>query len=264
MCSPSRRRARNLATQLKSSCCPILTQKKKCSENGVSSISKRGFDCSTPVWGLTHQDCQHMSDVGFGSMGKNMDGDNGVIWVGDDGHTTFTFTNRAGADACLTVVVWLHTDDYVSSFVNVRQPHVTWSLPGHGDSVTVSMAPGISGAFAALHRGVTVLRDGQVFNTWGEWSTGPHATVDVSRQPRMDGNRMEIETAGGCRANMDRCVFKCRHANRCGPEGDWYLENCEAGSQPGNPHFGFDHLGKHSGGCGGYENGGHVQVDFHD
>ncbi|KAM3531387.1 hypothetical protein MY4038_004550 [Beauveria bassiana] len=38
----------------------------------------------------TPKDCQHMSDIGLGSMGKNS--------IGDDGHTTFTFTNRAEAD----------------------------------------------------------------------------------------------------------------------------------------------------------------------
>ncbi|KAM3451116.1 hypothetical protein NHJ6243_009673 [Beauveria neobassiana] len=43
------------------------------------------------------QDCQHISDIGPGSMGKNSDG--------DDGHTTFTFTNRAEADESMTVVV---------------------------------------------------------------------------------------------------------------------------------------------------------------
>ncbi|KAM3505399.1 hypothetical protein MY11210_007990 [Beauveria gryllotalpidicola] len=231
-------------------------------ENGVSAINKRSLDCSDPVWGLSHQDCQHMSDIGFGSMGMNSDGDNGVIWVGDDGHTTFTFCNRA-EDDYMTVVVWLQTDGE-SSFVNVRQPYVTWSLPSHGDSVTVSMAPGISGAFAALHRHVTVLRDGQVFNTWGEWSTGPYATVDVSREPNMAGNRIEIETSGGCRANMDRCVFKCIDGNRCGASGEYYLEDCGAGSQLGNPHIGFDHQGNPTGGCGGIENGGHVHVDFHN
>ncbi|KAM3465998.1 hypothetical protein MY5147_009157 [Beauveria neobassiana] len=39
----------------------------------------------------------HISDIGPGSMGKNSDG--------DDGHTTFTFTNRAEADESMTVVV---------------------------------------------------------------------------------------------------------------------------------------------------------------
>ncbi|KAF1736131.1 hypothetical protein CRV24_005069 [Beauveria bassiana] len=53
-----------------------------------------------------------MSDICLGSMGKNSDG--------DDGHTTLTFTNRAEADEFMTVVVWLHTADYVSSFVNVH------------------------------------------------------------------------------------------------------------------------------------------------
>ncbi|KAM3541593.1 hypothetical protein ARSEF1564_005517 [Beauveria bassiana] len=42
------------------------------------------------VMGPAAGDCQHMSDIGLGSMGKNS--------IGDDGHTTFTFTNRPEAD----------------------------------------------------------------------------------------------------------------------------------------------------------------------
>ncbi|TQW00875.1 cysteine synthase [Cordyceps javanica] len=235
------------------------------SENAVSAISKRGLNCNSPVWGLSREDCQHMSNIGFGSMGKNNGGNNGAIWVGNDGHTTFTFVNRAdeGGPATITVVVWLQTDGQ-SSFVNVRQPYVTWSLPNTGDSVTVSMAQGISGAFAALNHRITILKDGQVFNTWGEWSTGPYATVDVSREPNMGGNRMEIQTSGGCHANMDRCVFKCKNGNRCGRSGEYYLQNCEPGSQGGNPHIGYDQWGNPSGGCGGLENGGHATVEFHN
>ncbi|ATY63396.1 hypothetical protein A9K55_008624 [Cordyceps militaris] len=247
------------------------------SVNGVPAIGKRWLDCNRPVQGLSQDDCQHMSKIGFGSMGKNSDHDNGAIWVGGDGPTTFTFTNRA--DEGVTVVMWLQTD-YKSSFVNVRQPYVTYSLPSPGDAVTVSAAQGISGAFAALHRDTT-LRDGHIFNTWGEWSTGPYATVDVSRLPNMDGDRIEIETPGGCRANMDRCVFTCKRASRCGASGEYSLQSCEAHSQAGNPHIGHDHQfvipvgasertrnseadnlsrGNPTGGCGGFENGGHVTV----
>ncbi|KAM3528000.1 hypothetical protein NHJ13051_002659 [Beauveria bassiana] len=52
--------------------------------------------------------------------------------VGDDGHTTFTFTNRAEADEEM---------HYRRLRVELRhRAPVTWPLPNHGDSVTVSMA----------------------------------------------------------------------------------------------------------------------------
>ncbi|OAA76698.1 hypothetical protein LEL_06382 [Akanthomyces lecanii RCEF 1005] len=233
-------------------------------ENAVSAVEKRGLNCNNPVWGLSREDCQHMSNIGFGSMGKNENHDNGAIWVGNNGKTTATYRNSAteGGAASIIVVVWLQTD-YVSSFVNVRQPYITWSLPNPGDTVTISFAQNIAGAFAALNHRITILKDGQVFNTWGEFSTGPYATVDVSREPNMGGNRMEIQTSGGCHANMDKCVFKCHNGNRCGASGEYYLQNCEPGSQPGNPHIGY-YDNNPSGGCGGFENGGHLDVQFHN
>lgn len=236
------------------------------SENNLATISKRGFNCGNPVWGLNRADCQHMSDIGFGSQGKNDRGNNGLIWIGNDGPNKFHFTNRAteGGDASVTVVVWYAKPyDYESSFVNVRQPYITYSLEHPGDSVTISVANGVSGAFAALNHRITILRDGQVYNTWGEFTTGNYATVDVSREPNMGGNRMEIHTGGGCTSNMDRCVFKCKNGNRCGAKDSYYLQNCEPGSQGGNPHIGY-YDGQPSGGCGGFENGGDVYVDFHN
>lgn len=227
-------------------------------------IEKRGLDCNNLVGGLIREDCEHMSNIGFGSQGKNDFYNNGIIWIGDDGPNKFTYTNRAdeGGPASIIVVIWWANDD-ASSFVSSRQPYITYSLPNQGDHVTISVANGISGAFAALNHRITILRNGQVFNTWGEFTTGNSATIDVSRLPNMGGNRMEIYTGGGCNANMDRCVFKCKSGNTCWERDTYYLQNCDANSQPGDPHSGLA-WGQPSGGCGGFSNGGNVWVDLHN
>ncbi len=222
---------------------------------------KRGNSCSNVVQGLLREDCEYMSSMGVSEMGLNEFGNNGRIWIGDDGPNELTFSNRAASP--IIVLIW-QSVGYDSSFVHAVQPYVTYSLPNTGDSVVISVGDTISGAFAALYdRTTTLTQYGQVYNTWGEFTSGQYATINVSREPNMSGNRIEILSGGGCVSNMDRCVFKCHSGNQCGKEFEYYLQDCDALSQDGNPHLGYVN-GQPEGGCGGWENGGKVQIDFFD
>ncbi|KAB8301247.1 hypothetical protein EYC80_003134 [Monilinia laxa] len=227
---------------------------------GASTLEKRGFSCASPVAGLAASDCHHMSAIGIAGMGTNAKASNGGVWIGNQGPNTFAFTNSAAAP--VTVIIWTQAaGDYQSSFMNARKPQVSHSLSA-GQTFTISMANGISGGWAGLYNGKTTLSQyGQVYNTWGEFTTGAYATVDVSREVNMGGNGMTIEV-GGCTSNMSKCVFKCKNGNTCGEAGTYFLSNCAAGSQKGAT-FGLAY-GQPSGGCQGFNNGGKVSVTFSD
>lgn len=203
-----------------------------------------------------------MSDIGMYAQGINSFSNNGAIWIGSDGPNTFTFSNSAGG-VDVTLIIWLNpANDYSSSFMNVRQPYVSFSMADQ-QQITVSMANGISGGWAGLFNRITTLSQyGQIYNTWGEFTTGSYATVDVSREVNMGGNGMSINLNSGCISNMDKCVFQCKSGNTCGDSGTYDLDNCAAGSQPGATYGLYD--GNPSGGCQGFNNGGHMSVMFYD
>lgn len=227
------------------------------------SMSKRSFDCSSPVSGLTQADCQHMSDIGMAGQGYNSYTDNGQIWIGNDGPNTFTFQNLGGG-VPVTIIIWNNPpNDYQSSFVNVRLPQISYSL-GDTESVNISVANDVSGGWAGLYNELTTLSQyGQINNTWGEFTTGNYATVDVSREINMAGNGMSINLDSGCISNLDTCSFQCPSGNTCGESGTYTLVNCDPGSQPGAT-YGTDANGNPSGGCQGFTNGGHMNVTFYD
>lgn len=167
-----------------------------------------------------------MRSIDVSEMGINDFSNNGRIWIGDDGPNKLTFTNRA--DLPVTVVIW-HSADFQSSFVRARQPYITYSLPNTGDSVVISVGDSVSGGFAALYdRTTTLSQYGQVYNTWGEFTSRLYATINVSREPNMRGNRIEIRAGGGYVSNMDTYVFKCKSGNSCWQDNTYYLQNCEA------------------------------------
>jgi hypothetical protein len=147
-----------------------------------------------------------------------------------------------------------------------KRAYITYSLPEHGDKITISMPANVNGAFAALTNRQTMLNDfGQISNTWGEFSTGKWASVDVTREINMSGDRMHIKASNGCVSDMNTCVFKCKRGNTCGNRGTFVLEKCEAGSQPGAGHGKDPVAHDPSGGCGGwgYRGKGHVDVSLH-
>jgi hypothetical protein len=234
----------------------------------TTALAKRTIDCSNLVPGLTLEDCEYMSEIGIVSQGCNVESNNGKIWIGDDGPYTFTFTNHASEEANtpLTVVVWYFPAyDFEASFVNVRQPEVTYSLPNYGDSITISAASDISGGFAALYGHTTVLSQfGQIYNTWGEFTTGQWATADVTRLINMGGNPMEISVpCNGCVSDMNLCSFHCKEGNECGESGTYDLMSCDNGSQAG-ASFGTYDGSNPEGGCQGWGTDGKVEVFFQD
>ncbi len=146
--------------------------------------------------------------------------------------------------------------------MNVRRAQVSYSLPTAGASVTVSAARDVSGGFAALYGHNTRLSQwGQLYNTWGEFTTGQWATVDVSRLVNMGGNAMEITVRNnGCVSDMNRCSFWCRgDSNECGDSGSYDLVGCDSGSQPGANYGSYDGINP-DGGCGGWGDNGHIDV----
>lgn len=205
-----------------------------------------------------------MSNIGMAGQGFNDLSYNGKIWLGNQGPNTFTFTNDAThpSPVPITIIVWYNAPfDYESSFMNVRRPMISYSLPNIGDKVTISLENGVSGGWAALNNHATYLsKYGQIFNTWGEFTTGDYATADVSREVNMGGNIMSLQVSGGCRSNMDTCVFKCIQGNECGESGTYELVNCDPDSQPGATYGVYDN--NPSGGCQGWSGGGHVEVSL--
>lgn len=227
-------------------------------------LVKRGPDCSNLPRGLSLADCQHMSNIGMASTGINSYSNNGLIWIGSDGPNTMTFHNLAGG-VPVTLVVWYDAPgDYSASFMGSEQAYVTFSLTGDLSSVTISLANGVSGGFAGLYNELTDLTAyGQINNTWGEFTTGADATIDVSREINMNGNGMSINVSTGCVSNLSRCYFGCIDGNSgCWEANTYQLYNCEPTSQTGAT-YGLD-AGQPSGGCQGWSNGGQIDITFYD
>ncbi|KAL8399781.1 hypothetical protein RB594_000263 [Gaeumannomyces avenae] len=232
--------------------------------NGTTAgiIEKRAFSCSSPVRGLAKADCEHMSKIGMAGQGYNPTSQNSIMWIGTQGPNKFKFINRSSPSCPINIIVWhMKPNDFESSFMNVRRPRISYTLAKAGDSVTVSVPNGISGGWAGLYnRNVKLSSYGQIYNTWGEFTTGQYGTVDVSRLVRMNGNPMSIKTSGGCTSNMNKCVFVCKSGNTCGTSGSYNLKDCKPGSQP-HANYGTRN-GNPEGGCQGFSNGGTVTVDL--
>ncbi|PQE08964.1 effector 5 protein [Rutstroemia sp. NJR-2017a WRK4] len=229
----------------------------------TTTLEKRGtFSCASPVSGLTASDCNHMSNIKMFAMGTNAKAANGGVWIGSQGPNIFAFTNKAAVP--ITLIIWTQIpNDFQSSFMIARTPAISYSLSA-GQTVTISMANTVSGGWSALYNGQTTLTpNGQINNTWGEFTTGASATVDISSLINMSGNHMSITVGGsGCVSNMSKCIFQCKpgQGNICGLSGTYNLNGCANGSQPG-ANYGM-YLGNPAGGCQGFSNGGHVTVDF--
>jgi hypothetical protein len=87
------------------------------------------------------------------------------------------------------LVLW---DGKDKSFVNDHLPAITVSL-GPNESVDISFADGVSGAWSAVYDNTPRGTWGQVSNTWGEYTTdGVRSTFDISKAVRMSGNGMII------------------------------------------------------------------------
>ncbi|KAH8895860.1 hypothetical protein GQ53DRAFT_792374 [Thozetella sp. PMI_491] len=222
-------------------------------------ISARSFSCSSLVSGLSASDCAYMSQIGMAGQGDNVVSNNNYIWIGSSGPNTITFFNKANPAVGIILILWdAPAGDYQASFMNVRRPKISYSIP-YGGSLTVSIANGVSGAWTALYDHKTILSQyGQIWNTWAEFTTGAYATVDISREIHMAGNNMNAQVSTGCLADLTHCAYTCKNGvDTCGTSGSYDLIGCTGvntgvGSYNGNP----------SGGCYGWSNGGHIDASF--
>jgi len=184
-----------------------------------------------------------LKGLGFTCAGANPTSNNGGVWLGGGGTYTNNFVNKATETVIL--IIW----GPQGSWVNAVAPLITVAIEP-GQSQTVSFADGQSGAWAGVYSD-TKLVNGQVCNTWGEYTfAGAYSTVDVSREVNMSGKGMEIQTPQ-CVSNMNTCVFVCNSGNSC--EMGYSLLNCAVGSQPG-ANYGTANYGGGpvpSGGCSG-------------
>lgn len=177
--------------------------------------------------------------MAFSSIGLNSESPSTGVWLGTDGPYTNEFTNESGEE--LILVIW----GPHASWVNVKQPLITASI-ANDTSLTVSFANGQSGAWAAIYDDTAML-NGQISNTWGEYTFSEMGVVDVSMLPNMKGNKMTI-VGPTCVSDMEQCVFVC-------PAGEdvcmynYELKNCDPATQKG-AQYGLDY-GAPSGGCGG-------------
>ncbi|KAG9256201.1 uncharacterized protein F5Z01DRAFT_498460 [Emericellopsis atlantica] len=243
---------------------PVSTTSKNDTTSRNDTISLQAADCNAPVAGLSFEDCLHMNNIGMAGMGDNPFWNNGYIWIGDDGSNRFRFTNTGGVPR--TLILWDFADgDYQSSFMNVRRPKISYSLPSSGSSVTISVGSGISLGYATLNnRQTTLSRWGQIFNTWGEATTGNgwpgSATIDVSRLVNMNGNPQSVRVAG-CLADMEWCSFQCKNGlSECGESGSYDLLRC---TPDVNPDSGTGWVnGNPEGGCYGWDNGGDIYINL--
>ncbi len=230
----------------------------------------RQFTCDSLAYGLLAQDCAHMASIGMFAQGRNDLAENGRLWIGSDGANTFIFINAAPSNIPITLIVWYKPpDDDQASFMNARQPQISYSLPEKGSAVEISTSNGVPGGWAALYnRSTTLTAYGQIDNTFGEFNSGRWATTDVSRLVNMSGNPMTVrvfsrERRGEgleplCVSDLQTCAYACNDGavNSCGEAGTYKLVNCDGP----NAEQSADPDGNPTGGCQGWSYGGHLEV----
>lgn len=177
-----------------------------------------------------------LTKLGIKGPGVNAVSNNGGVWIGSGGEYMVDVTNDSGEN--IIFVSW----GAAASWVNVQAPLITQSL-APGQSFTISMASGQSGAMSAIYSD-TKLVNGQISNTWLEYTTGQFGVFDVSREVNMNGHPISSST-DGCNSNMNTCVFKCTSGTTC--MTGYELDNCATGSQKGASFGMFQ--GAPSGGC---------------
>lgn len=197
---------------------------------------------------LTSTDTARLEGMGC-LIGQNSLSAGSQAWIGSDGIYTNEFSNDSDND--LILIVW----GVAASWVNVHIPLITISLPQQA-SQTISFASGMSGAWSAVYSDTEMI-DGQIANTWGEYTFGETGVVDVSREVNMLGHPLSI-VGPMCTANITTCVFLCTSGDRC--TTDYTLQNCENGSQAGARYGLFG--GFPTGGCGWANTSAALQTSF--
>jgi hypothetical protein len=216
----------------------------------AGTVGHSHFHVKAQVEALTTADSTKLlSTLAFSALGVNSYTDNGNVWIGTDGPYTNDFTNVSGDDVIL--VIWGPD----GSWVNTIQPLITYSL-APGANAIISFANGAIGAWSAIYSDTAIV-NGQISNSWGEYTFSENGVVDVSREVNMNGHPMSI-VGPTCTSNMDTCVFVCATGTVC--ITNYLLLNCENGSQPGANYGTYG--GIPSGGCGGMGSGAALTTTF--
>jgi len=199
---------------------------------------------------LASSDESRLLQLGATACGINAHDSSQTVWIGQDGPYTNEFCNHSGEDIIL--VVWGPD----GSWINAQQPLISISIAA-GARHTLSFSDSFSGAMSAIYSD-TQLVNGQVSETWIEWTTGEYGVVDVSREVNMNGHNVSVK-GPQCTTDMDTCVFVCP-SGQTSCEYGYILQNCENGSQPG-ANYGT-YAGAPSGGCGGMGSSAHLVSTF--
>lgn len=165
---------------------------------------------------------------------------NAAVAQGSHGPYTMQASNNKNTDMLL--VCWNSNNGYSSSFVGkgATAPVLTVAIPA-GKSQMISFATGSSGACSPVWEDTAATTDGQIQNTWLEYTFEPTGVVDVSREVYMSGDSIATTVEStGCKSNMDQCVFTCTSGTSC--MENYQLSNC-AGQNGAVP-------GARDGGCG--------------
>jgi hypothetical protein len=164
-------------------------------------------------------------------------------------------------EAPMALVVWSAAEGG-DSFVQAHQPLITYLL-GPNEPVVLSVADGVPGSALSAIYSSTPMQWGQIANTWVEFTTGSYGTINVSREPNMNGNRINVSgMSNGCVSDSSNalCSFQCKpdkteigaapdYIPFCGKQGSFELMGCNAGSNPGGQAGKDPITGDDSGGC---------------
>ena len=163
------------------------------------------------------------------------------VYPGDSGPYVNAITNKADED--VAIVAWTNGQFKLDA----SSPPVFTALIPAGETVTISMADGYSGAMTTVHAGTQPAVSGMINNTLIEMTTGQYGVVDISREVNMQGTNITVE-GQDCTTSMDQCVFTCLGgAITCGWDTPYELTNCQTGSQKGASYGTYG--GAPSGGC---------------
>ena len=128
---------------------------------------------------------------------------NGQVTVGTDGPYTSQIVNSASQS--FDLVCWLASTE---GFVKAYNPSVVTTV-APGASTTLTFANGATGACAPVYASTTLTANGQINNTWWEWTFEPSGTMDISREVNANGNAISSHSPAGCTASLTNCAFVC-------------------------------------------------------
>lgn len=192
-------------------------------------------------------------------IGINDKSNNGGLWVGKDSDWGMDVTNN-GDDAVF--YCWLK-NGFSGMSINVNAPAISVGIKS-GQTVSISAAPGTSGACAPATMKTPKSNFGGVKNTWAEFTFGDAGrkimgAFNVSKNVNMKGCDISMKGAT-CTSDKATCIFQCKDENAESCEFGYNLINCSAANGGGG---GYDPvMGGVGGGCNMPENGERLKVTF--